>query len=106
MTEAVSALPSGQPRLVESGRHQVNAPTTVKRFPGGEAVHYRQDALEHGGPVAAILIEAEATRALIRRFLRLLAGAEYADLPNGLVPGAPYRTARPMTSVSRTTPGH
>ncbi|MFI9011005.1 YdcF family protein [Actinosynnema sp. NPDC053489] len=38
-----------------------NAPTTVKRFPRGEAVHYREYALEHGVPDEAILIETEAT---------------------------------------------
>jgi hypothetical protein len=26
-----------------------NAPTTVDRFPRGEAVHYREYAIEHGG---------------------------------------------------------
>ena len=34
-----------------------NAPTTVERFPRGEAVHYREIAIEHGMPTAAILTE-------------------------------------------------
>ncbi|MFI9815502.1 uncharacterized SAM-binding protein YcdF (DUF218 family) [Saccharothrix variisporea] len=46
------------PRLVFTG---ANAPTTVKRFPRGEAVHYREYAIEHGVPDEAILIETEAT---------------------------------------------
>jgi hypothetical protein len=38
-----------------------NAPTTVERFPRGEAVHYREIALDLGVPDRAILIETEAT---------------------------------------------
>jgi len=37
-----------------------NAPTTIDRFPRGEAVHYREHAMELGVPPAAILIETEA----------------------------------------------
>lgn len=45
------------PRILFTG---ANAPTTVKRFPRGEAVHYREYALEHGVPDEAVLIETEA----------------------------------------------
>ncbi|MGA5307838.1 YdcF family protein [Micromonospora taraxaci] len=38
-----------------------NAPTTVERFPRGEAVHYREYAIEHGVPAEAILVEPRAT---------------------------------------------
>ena len=38
-----------------------NAPTTRDRFPGGEAVHYRQRAIELGVPPEATLIEPRAT---------------------------------------------
>ncbi|MFK0243061.1 YdcF family protein [Amycolatopsis azurea] len=37
-----------------------NAPTTVERFPRGEAVHYREHALASGVPDDAILVEPEA----------------------------------------------
>ncbi|ATY14178.1 YdcF family protein [Amycolatopsis sp. AA4] len=37
-----------------------NAPTTVDRFPRGEAVHYREHALELGVPDDAILVEPTA----------------------------------------------
>lgn len=37
-----------------------NAPTTVERFPRGEAVHYREIAIQHGVPDAAILVEPHA----------------------------------------------
>lgn len=46
------------PLLVFTG---ANAPTTIERFPRGEAVHYREYALANGVPDDAILIETEAT---------------------------------------------
>ncbi|AUI62499.1 YdcF family protein [Amycolatopsis sp. BJA-103] len=45
------------PLIVFTG---ANAPTTVERFPRGEAVHYREHALELDVPDAAILVEPEA----------------------------------------------
>ncbi|MFE0024973.1 YdcF family protein [Amycolatopsis sp. NPDC059021] len=45
------------PRIVFTG---ANAPTTVERFPRGEAVHYREHALQLGVPGDAILLEPEA----------------------------------------------
>ncbi len=38
-----------------------NAPTTVDRFPRGEAVHYREHAIGRGVPDSAILLEPNAT---------------------------------------------
>ena len=46
------------PRIVFTG---ANAPTTIERFPRGEAVHYREHALELGVPDSAILVEPKAT---------------------------------------------
>ncbi|MFC5949761.1 YdcF family protein [Pseudonocardia lutea] len=46
------------PRIVFTG---ANAPTTIERFPRGEAVHYREHALSLGVPDKAILIEPNAT---------------------------------------------
>lgn len=58
-TYTAELFKAGQfPRIVFTG---ANAPTTVKRFPRGEAVHYREHALELGVPDAAILVEPEAT---------------------------------------------
>jgi uncharacterized SAM-binding protein YcdF (DUF218 family) len=37
-----------------------NAPTTVGRFPRGEAVHFREIAVELGVPGSAILVETES----------------------------------------------
>ncbi|TDO44503.1 DUF218 domain-containing protein [Kribbella sp. VKM Ac-2571] len=46
------------PRLVFTG---ANSPTTVARFPRGEAVHYRDHAIELGVSAEAILVEPLAT---------------------------------------------
>jgi uncharacterized SAM-binding protein YcdF (DUF218 family) len=46
------------PLLIFTG---ANAPTTVDRFPRGEAVHFREIAIEQGVPANAILIETKAT---------------------------------------------
>ncbi|RKR89951.1 DUF218 domain-containing protein [Micromonospora pisi] len=45
------------PLLVFTG---ANAPTTVEVFPRGEAIHYREYAIQHGVPTEAILIEPQA----------------------------------------------
>ncbi|MCT2583883.1 YdcF family protein [Actinophytocola gossypii] len=46
------------PRIVFTG---ANAPTTIERFPRGEAIHYSEHAISIGVPAEAILIETEAT---------------------------------------------
>ena len=46
------------PLLVFTG---ANAPTTVARYPRGEAVHYREAALALGVPASAVLVEPRAT---------------------------------------------
>ncbi len=46
------------PRLVFTGG---NSPTTLARFPRGEAVHFREHALSLGVPAEAILLEPNAT---------------------------------------------
>jgi uncharacterized SAM-binding protein YcdF (DUF218 family) len=46
------------PRIVLTG---ANAPTTIERFPRGEAVHYRDHAITLGVPADVISIETDAT---------------------------------------------
>lgn len=46
------------PRIVFTG---ANAPTTIERFPRGEAVHYREHAISLGVPAEAINVETQAT---------------------------------------------
>ncbi|MFC3982696.1 YdcF family protein [Streptosporangium jomthongense] len=46
------------PLIVFTG---ANAPTTVSRFPRGEAVHYKEHAVERGVPDGVVLVEPRAT---------------------------------------------
>ncbi|MGH3566664.1 MAG: YdcF family protein [Pseudonocardia sp.] len=46
------------PRIVFTG---ANAPTTIERFPRGEAVRYREHAIALGVPAEVISIETQAT---------------------------------------------
>ncbi|PWV47333.1 uncharacterized SAM-binding protein YcdF (DUF218 family) [Nocardiopsis sp. L17-MgMaSL7] len=46
------------PRMVITG---ANSPSTLARFPRGEAVHYREHVLELGVPDSAVLLEDGAT---------------------------------------------
>ncbi|GAA1229031.1 YdcF family protein [Prauserella halophila] len=46
------------PRIVFTG---ANAPTTIERFPRGEAVHYREHAIALGVPTEVISVDTEAT---------------------------------------------
>jgi uncharacterized SAM-binding protein YcdF (DUF218 family) len=46
------------PRIVFTG---ANAPTTIERFPRGEAVHYRDHAITLGVPADVISVETNAT---------------------------------------------
>jgi uncharacterized SAM-binding protein YcdF (DUF218 family) len=45
------------PRIVFTG---ANAPTTIEKFPRGEAVHYRDHAISLGVPTEAISVETQA----------------------------------------------
>src|SRR5262249_46354411 len=46
------------PNIVFTG---ANALTTIDRFPRGEAVHYREYAVENGVPAESVMIETQAT---------------------------------------------
>ncbi|HEX7658033.1 MAG TPA: YdcF family protein [Pseudonocardiaceae bacterium] len=46
------------PLIVFTG---ANAPSTIERFPRGEAVHYREHAIGLGVPAEAIMLETRAT---------------------------------------------
>nr|WP_062212076.1 YdcF family protein [Streptomyces sp. NBRC 109706] len=67
-----------------------NSPTTAARFPRGEAVHYREQALELGVPGEAILLETRAgnTGQNISLSREVLAGA-------GIVPASVLLVSKP-----------
>lgn len=89
------------PLIVFTG---ANAPTTVERFPRGEAVHYREHALELGVPDDAILVETEARNtgeniALTRRLL------EERDVGSVILISRPYQQRRAYATCKKLWPG-
>ncbi|HVV13847.1 YdcF family protein [Amycolatopsis sp.] len=88
------------PLLVFTGS---NAPTTIDRFPRGEAVHYREHALELGVPDSAILVEPEArnTGENILFTQRLLAGR---DIRSVLLICRPYQQRRAFATCRKLWP--
>lgn len=88
------------PLLVFTG---ANAPTTVDRFPRGEAVHYREHALDLGVPDSAILVEPEArnTGENIQFSQRVLAGREIKSV---LLICRPYQQRRAYATCRRRWP--
>jgi uncharacterized SAM-binding protein YcdF (DUF218 family) len=72
-----------------------NAPTTVQRFPRGEATHYREHAISLGVPPEAILTEETATNTgeNITRTRQLLTGHGYTPTSVTLV-SRPYQQRR------------
>jgi len=81
-----------------------NAPTTVDRFPRGEAVHYREIALALGVPDDVILVEPEArnTGENIAFTRRLLAGREIRSVT---LVTRPYQQRRAYATAKRLWPG-
>ncbi|WP_370972689.1 YdcF family protein [Amycolatopsis sp. cg9] len=81
-----------------------NAPTTVDRFPRGEAVHYRDIALDLGVPDDVILVEPEArnTGDNIAFTRRLLAGRGIRSVT---LVTRPYQQRRAYATAKRLWPG-
>jgi len=90
------------PRIVFTG---ANAPTTVKRFPRGEAVHYREHAIELGVPDEAILVEPRATNTgqniELTRKLLLDAGI---DVRSAILISRPYQQRRAYSTAKKLWP--
>ena len=80
-----------------------NAPTTVERFPRGEAVHYREHAIERGVPDAAIVVEPKATNTAenIEFTRQALAGREVESL---LLVSKPYQQRRGFATAKKIWP--
>ncbi|ODU02496.1 MAG: hypothetical protein ABS81_17410 [Pseudonocardia sp. SCN 72-86] len=82
-----------------------NAPTTVERFPRGEAVHYREHAIELGVPADAILVEDQATNTgeNITRTHDLLAAAG-RDVHAVTLISRPYQQRRARATCRKLWP--
>lgn len=90
------------PLLVFTGS---TSPTTRERMPRGEAVHYRERALELGVPDAAILVEPRArnTGENIRFSRALLEGAG-VDVASVLLISKPYEERRAYATARKLWP--
>lgn len=82
-----------------------NAPTTIERFPRGEAVHYREHAIELDVPAEAILIEPNATNTgqnieLTRRIL----SDHGIDVRSATLISRPYQQRRAYSTAKKLWP--
>jgi uncharacterized SAM-binding protein YcdF (DUF218 family) len=90
------------PLIVFTGAH---APTTRTRFPRGEAVHYRQRAIELGVPPEAILVEPNATNTRENIELSRTLLADHGKHPESAVlVSRPYQQRRAFATCRRVWP--
>lgn len=90
------------PQLVFTG---ANAPTTVARFPRGEAVHYREYAIEHGIPDTAILVETRATNTGQNfEYTRRLLDEHGITVSSAIVMSRPYQQRRAYSTCKKLWP--
>ncbi|MEV8377797.1 YdcF family protein [Kribbella sp. NPDC056861] len=90
------------PRILFTG---ANAPTTVKRFPRGEAVHYAEHAVALGVPEMDIIVESEATNTGENIVLARAALAERRVFPSAVtLISRPYQQRRAFATCRKLWP--
>ncbi|WP_240809576.1 YdcF family protein [Actinomadura sp. WMMA1423] len=90
------------PRIVFTG---ANAPTTIERFPRGEAVHYREHAIELGVPDEAILVEPKATNTGQNiEFTRELLAEHGIEVHSATLISRPYQQRRAYSTARKLWP--
>ncbi|WP_106402276.1 YdcF family protein [Actinocorallia populi] len=83
-----------------------NAPTTIARFPRGEAVHYREHALRLGVPPEAVLVETEAANTGQNiEFTRRLLASEGVEARSAVLISRPYQQRRAYATARKLWPG-
>ncbi|MFC8406632.1 YdcF family protein [Streptomyces griseoincarnatus] len=91
------------PLLVFTG---ATSPTTRDRMPRGEAVHYRERALELGVPSEAILVEPHARNTGENiRFSRKLLEESGVEVSSVLLISKPYEERRAYATARKLWPG-
>ncbi|MDN3255668.1 YdcF family protein [Streptomyces sp. MA25(2023)] len=91
------------PLLVFTG---ATSPTTRERMPRGEAVHYRERALELGVPSEAILVEPHARNTGENiRFSRKLLEENGVEVSSVLLISKPYEERRAYATARKLWPG-
>lgn len=82
------------------------SPTTLERMPRGEAVHYRERAVELGVPVSAVLVEPKARNTGDNiRFSRALLEEAAVDVDSVLLVSKPYEERRAYATARKLWPG-
>ncbi|MEU5848747.1 YdcF family protein [Saccharopolyspora shandongensis] len=90
------------PLIVFTG---ANAPTTVERFPRGEAVHYRERALDRGVPDSAIAVEPRSTNTAENiEYTRELLAAKGIRCASMLLVSRPYQQRRAFATAKKIWP--
>ncbi|MCL6286741.1 MULTISPECIES: YdcF family protein [Streptomyces] len=90
------------PLIVFTG---ATSPTTRERMPRGEAVHYRERALELGVPSSAVLIETEARNTGENiKFSKALLEESGAHISSVLLVSKPYEERRAYATACRLWP--
>lgn len=90
------------PLIVFTG---ANAPTTIDRFPRGEAVHYRERALEEGVPDEVIRVEPKARNTGENMTLtRDLLAAEGITPNSVMLISRPYQERRALATCRKLWP--
>ncbi|MDA3626714.1 YdcF family protein [Saccharopolyspora sp. WRP15-2] len=90
------------PLIVFTG---ANAPTTAGHFPRGEAVHYRERAIELGVPDSAILVEPRATNTAENiEYTRELLGSKGIPVSSLLLVSRPYQQRRAFATAKKIWP--
>jgi uncharacterized SAM-binding protein YcdF (DUF218 family) len=82
-----------------------NAPTTVTRFPRGEAVHYREHAISLGVPDSAILVEPQARNTGDNiTFTRELLANHGVHVSSAVLMSRPYQQRRAYATCRKLWP--
>lgn len=90
------------PRLIFTG---ANSPTTIDRFPRGEAIHYREYAIEHGVPADAVMVETTATNTAENiELTRQLLAAEGISVTSVILMSRPYQQRRSYATCRKLWP--
>ncbi|WP_406735138.1 YdcF family protein [Streptomyces sp. NBC_01108] len=90
------------PLLVFTG---ATSPTTRERMPRGEAVHYRERAIELGVPPSAVLVEPRARNTGENiRFSRALLEEAGAEVSSVLLISKPYEERRSYATARKAWP--
>ncbi|MCX5140021.1 YdcF family protein [Streptomyces sp. NBC_00338] len=91
------------PLLVFTG---ATSPTTRDRMPRGEAVHYRERAIELGVPSSAVLVEPKARNTGENiRFSKALLEEAGAEVSSVLLISKPYEERRAYATACKAWPG-